>query len=150
VSAERQQQIEELRDATDKLIEATHVGEPWQVSSAQRAWDEALDALAARLSGLQDEVERAARIYEVCHENRMKETARADAAEFRLSGLQDTLAAVWQAAQAQYGEWMHFHETAMDDPFKAESQAQEFCRKIAALALTGDGARDTTEETTDV
>jgi hypothetical protein len=36
-----------LRDATEKLIEATHVGQPWQISSAQTAWDKALAALVA-------------------------------------------------------------------------------------------------------
>lgn len=34
-----------LRERTEGLITATHVGEPWQIAECQRAFDEALAAL---------------------------------------------------------------------------------------------------------
>ena len=48
-SASRRSTVTDLRELTDKLIDATHIGEPWQISAAQRAWDEAFDGLLAEL-----------------------------------------------------------------------------------------------------
>ena len=34
----------------------------------------------------------------------------------------------------QYIDWMHFHELAMATPFEAESEAQDFARRVSTLA----------------
>lgn len=49
--------------------------------------------------------------------------------------LQGTLRAVEQYAFATgVSEWMHFHELAMTDPFKAESVAQKFAFSVQQMA----------------
>ena len=64
--------------------------------------------------------------------------------------LAEALRKIEQKAYAQgVSEWMHFHELAMADPFKAESVAQRFCFDIAAIArealaalVSGEGTPD--------
>jgi hypothetical protein len=45
-----------------------------------------------------------------------------------------TLAEIAEVCIAQYVDWMHFHEVAMAEPFRAEREAQEFARRILSLA----------------
>lgn len=47
----------------------------------------------------------------------------------------DSLRDIYDLACDQHLAWMHFHEVAISDPFKAESEAMDFCRKILKMAL---------------
>jgi len=58
----------------------------------------------------------------------------------RVVELEDRIAILEQAARKvegiafrQYLDWMHFHELAMSEPFKAEGEAQDFARRVGSL-----------------
>jgi hypothetical protein len=55
------------------------------------------------------------------------------------------LAEIETLAFRQYLDWMHFHELAMDKPFDAESEAQDFARRISSLATIALGAESAIE-----
>lgn len=46
----------------------------------------------------------------------------------------DALREIEGYAFRQYIDWMHFHEFAMAKPFDAESEAQDFARRISSWA----------------
>jgi hypothetical protein len=52
-----------------------------------------------------------------------------------LAETEAALREIHEAAIAQHDEWMHFHEVGIDDPFRAEREAQAFAKAIAALAV---------------
>ncbi|HSE44965.1 MAG TPA: hypothetical protein VLA89_06520 [Gemmatimonadales bacterium] len=58
---------------------------------------------------------------------------------------QQALAEIETLAFRQYLDWMHFHELAMAKPFEAESEAQDFARRISSLATIALGANSTIE-----
>lgn len=60
----------------------------------------------------------------------------------------DALKEIESIAFRQYLNWMHFHELAMAKPFEAESEAQDFARRISSLATIALGA-DTALEVLD-
>ena len=47
----------------------------------------------------------------------------------------DALRDIYDLAWQQYVDWMHFHEIAMAEPFKAEAEAQAFCRNVLKAVL---------------
>lgn len=51
--------LDRLRVATDKLIDAVCVGEPWQVSGAQAAWDRTIAEIRERVRTLEAVAEAA-------------------------------------------------------------------------------------------
>lgn len=55
----------------------------------------------------------------------------------------DALQEIETLAFRQYLDWMHFHELAMSEPFKAEAEAQDFARRISTLATIALGADST-------
>lgn len=55
------------------------------------------------------------------------------------------LAEIETLAFRQYMDWMHFHEVAIDSPWKAESEAQDFARRISSLATIALGEDSTIE-----
>jgi hypothetical protein len=84
--------IERLRYAL-VVSHANRHGAPFASCASHACPDarEVLDALAARVTELEAEVERGTRMYVTCHENRMDETARADKAEARVTELEEAL-----------------------------------------------------------
>lgn len=58
---------------------------------------------------------------------------------------QQALAEIETLALRQYLDWMHFHELAMAEPFEAESEAQDFARRVSSLATIALGADSTIE-----
>lgn len=45
----------------------------------------------------------------------------------------------------QYLDWMHFHELAMAKPFEAETEAQDFARRVSSLLTLALGSDSTIE-----
>ena len=53
--------------------------------------------------------------------------------EIRMAKAEELLDEIAAVAAWQYQDWMHFHEVAMADPFRAERDAQAFARRILDL-----------------
>lgn len=53
---------------------------------------------------------------------------------------EDALMKLYDLATQQRLDWMHFHELAMSDPFKAEGEARAFCHAVLEVAA-GAGVR---------
>ena len=81
--------------------------------------------------------------------SRNEAVAELDRLEERLEVLLATAQEIETMAFRQYLDWMHFHEVAMEKPFDAESEAQDFARRISSLATLALGA-ETAIETTEM
>lgn len=47
----------------------------------------------------------------------------------------DALMKLYDLATQQRTDWMHFHELAMREPFKAEAEATAFCREVLEIVV---------------
>lgn len=79
-----------------------------------------------------------------------EQKTRAERAEAECVRLREHLQQLTELARLQHLEWMHFHEVAIADPFKAEAEAQRFAQQIVAAAAALVGERDETRQTTDL
>jgi hypothetical protein len=69
-----------------------------------------------------------------CGPSRDEAVAELDRLEERMKVLRTTVQEIEMYAFRQYVDWKHFHEVAMDKPFDAESEAQDFAGRISSLA----------------